>query len=129
MLNRVVLVGRLTKDPDLRYTQSGVATASFTLAVNRQHKNAQGEKEADFINVVAWRQLAELCATYLKKGGQCGLEGRIQTRSYDKDGKRVYVTEVVADNVQFLDSKKSEPSNDPFKDEKTVNINDDDLPF
>jgi single-strand DNA-binding protein len=136
LINRVVLIGRLVKDPELRYTPSGVATCSFTIAVNRQFSNSQGEKEADFIQIVAWRQLAELCANYLKKGSQAGLEGRLQTRSYDnKEGKRVFVVEVVADNVQFLDGNKSEnkqsnQSQDPFaNDSRTIDIADDDLPF
>lgn len=138
MINRVVLVGRLTKDPELRYTPSGVAVATFTLAVNRTFTNSSGDREADFINVVAWRQLAELCANYVKKGSQVGLEGRLQTRSYDgNDGKRVYVTEVVADNIQFLspsNSENSKPTNDykptdPFANSQTVDISDDDLPF
>lgn len=148
MINRVVLVGRLTRDPELRYTPSGVAVTTFTLAVNRTYSNAQGEREADFINIVAWRQLAELCANYLKKGSQAGLDGRLQSRSYDnKEGRRVFVTEVVADNVQFLSpaGERREgggggPSagsgygfdqmDDPFaNDSKTVDISDDDLPF
>jgi len=137
MINRVILVGRLTRDPELRYTPSGVANCSFTLAVDRQFKNAQGEKEADFINVVAWRQTAELCAQYLKKASQTGIDGRLQTRSYDnKEGKRVYVTEVVAENVEFLSPSNSEnrqqaqKTEDPFaNDSKVVNISDDDLPF
>lgn len=136
MINRVVLIGRLTADPSLRYTPSGVAVATFTLAVNRQFTNNQGEKEADFINIIAWRQLAELCANYLKKGSQAGLEGRLQTRSYDnKEGKRVFVVEVVADNVQFLNGNKSEnkqsnKSQDPFaNDSRTIDVSDDDLPF
>jgi single-strand DNA-binding protein len=90
MINRVILVGRLVRDPELRYTPSGVAVATFSLAVNRQFTNAQGEREADFINIVAWRQLAELCANYFKKGSQAALEGRLQTRSYDnREGKKV----------------------------------------
>ncbi|MED4978262.1 single-stranded DNA-binding protein [Geobacillus stearothermophilus] len=101
-MNRVVLVGRLTKDAELRYTSSGVAVASFTLAVNRPFANQQGEREADFVNVVAWRKTAENLANYTKKGSMIGVDGRIQTRSYEKDGRRVYVTEVVADTVQFL---------------------------
>lgn len=135
MINRCVLVGRLTADPSLRYTPSGVAVTTFTLAVNRQFSNNEGEREADFINIVAWRQLAELCANYLKKGSQAGLEGRLQTRSYDnKEGKRVFVVEVVADNVQFLSTnnfEKQQPnqSQDPFSDSKTIDISDDDLPF
>ncbi|MGG2988711.1 single-stranded DNA-binding protein [Geobacillus stearothermophilus] len=101
-MNRVVLVGRLTKDAELRYTPSGVAVASFTLAVNRPFANQQGEREADFVNVVAWRKTAENLANYTKKGSMIAVDGRIQTRSYEKDGRRVYVTEVVADTVQFL---------------------------
>ncbi|MDY0394710.1 single-stranded DNA-binding protein [Virgibacillus halophilus] len=106
MLNRVVLVGRLTKDPDLRYTPSGVAVANFTVACNRPFTNQQGNREADFINCVIWRRPAENLANYMKKGGLIGVDGRIQTRNFDgQDGKRVYVTEVVADSVQFLESK------------------------
>jgi single-strand DNA-binding protein len=106
MLNRVVLVGRLTKDPDLRYTPSGVAVATFTLAVNRAFTNQQGEREADFINCVIWRKQAENVANFLKKGSLAGVDGRLQSRSYeDQSGKRVYVTEVVAESVQFLEPK------------------------
>jgi len=106
MMNRVVLVGRLTKDPDLRYTPSGVAVATFTLAVNRTYTNQQGEREADFINCVIWRKPAENVANFLKKGSLAGVDGRIQTRHYEgQDGKRVYVTEVVAESVQFLEPK------------------------
>ncbi|MBC1858254.1 single-stranded DNA-binding protein [Listeria seeligeri] len=108
MMNRVVLVGRLTKDPDLRYTPAGVAVATFTLAVNRPFKNAQGEQEADFINCVVWRKPAENVANFLKKGSMAGVDGRVQTRNYeDSDGKRVFVTEVVAESVQFLDPKNN----------------------
>jgi len=106
MLNRVVLVGRLTRDPELRYTPNGVAVAQFTLAVNRPFTNQQGEREADFINCVVWRRQAENVANYLKKGSLAGVDGRLQTRSYDgQDGRRVYVTEVVAESVQFLEPK------------------------
>mgnify|MGYP002714764422 FL=1 len=101
-MNRVVLVGRLTKDAELRYTPSGVAVATFTLAVNRPFTNQQGEREADFVNVVAWRKTAENVANYTTKGSLVAIDGRLQTRSYEKDGRRVYVAEVVADNVQFL---------------------------
>ncbi|KMJ60427.1 single-stranded DNA-binding protein [Bacillus sp. LL01] len=108
MLNRVVLVGRLTKDPELRYTPSGVAVATFTLAVNRTFQNQQGEREADFINCVVWRKQAENAANFLKKGSLAGVDGRMQTRNYEgQDGKRVYVTEVVAEGVQFLEPKGS----------------------
>ncbi|CAI9394288.1 Single-stranded DNA-binding protein A [Bacillus sp. T2.9-1] len=112
MMNRVVLVGRLTKDPELRYTPSGVAVATFTLAVNRTFTNQQGEREADFINCVIWRKPAENVANYLKKGSLAGVDGRIQTRSYDgQDGKRVYVTEVLAESVQFLEPRNSSANN------------------
>lgn len=108
MINRVVLVGRLTKDPDLRYTPSGAANCRFTLAVNRSFANAAGEKETDFIQVTVWRKAAENVANYLKKGSLAGVEGRIQTGSYEgQDGKRIYTTEVVADSVQFLEPKNA----------------------
>jgi single-strand DNA-binding protein len=108
MMNRVVLVGRLTKDPELRYTPSGVAVATFTLAVNRTFTNQQGEREADFINCVIWKRPAENVANFLKKGSLAGVDGRIQSRSYEgQDGKRVYVTEVVCESVQFLEPKGS----------------------
>jgi len=150
MINNVVLVGRLTKDIDLRYTESGTAVGNFTLAVNRQFTNQQGEREADFINCVAWRKTAEIIANYTAKGSMIGIQGNIQTRSYDNnEGKRVYVTEVVAQSVSLLDSKKTNegnqqnsnkasnstntPSNigkDPFdKSSQPIDISDDDLPF
>jgi single-strand DNA-binding protein len=108
MMNRVVLVGRLTKDPELRYTPNGVPVATFTLAVNRTFSNQQGEKEADFINCVIWRKAAENVANYLKKGSLAGVDGRIQTRNFEgQDGKRVYFTEVIAESVQFLEPRSS----------------------
>jgi single-strand DNA-binding protein len=108
MMNRVVLVGRLTKDPELRYTPNGVPVATFTLAVNRTFTNQQGEREADFINCVIWRKPAENVANFLKKGSLAGVDGRIQTRNYEgQDGKRVYVTEVQAESVQFLEPRSS----------------------
>ena len=101
-INRVVLIGRLTRDPELRKTQSGTSVCSFTLAVNRR-QNQDGTQEADFINCVAWNKLADNIQLYQKKGNQLGIEGRINTRSYDnQQGQKVYVTEVVAENVQFL---------------------------
>lgn len=106
MLNSICLVGRLTKDAELRYTPSNVAVATFTLAVNRTFKNENGEREADFINCVMWRQQAENLANWAKKGALIGITGRIQTRSYDnQQGQRVYVTEVVAEQFQLLESK------------------------
>ncbi|WP_322962221.1 single-stranded DNA-binding protein [Listeria monocytogenes] len=160
MMNRVVLVGRLTKDPELRYTPAGVAVATFTLAVNRPFKNGQGEQEADFIQCVVWRKPAENVANFLKKGSLAGVDGRVQTRNYEgNDGKRVYVTEIVAESVQFLEPKNnnaegattndyqgeanysnnskttpyradSSQKKDSFADEgKPIDINEDDLPF
>lgn len=112
MLNRVVLVGRLTKDPELRSTPNGVNVGTFTLAVNRTFTNAQGEREADFINVVVFKKQAENVKNYLSKGSLAGVDGRLQTRSYDnKEGRRVFVTEVVADSVQFLDPKNNNKQN------------------
>ena len=103
MLNKVVLIGRLTKDPELRYTTSGVPVTRFTLAVNRNFKNQYGEYDADFIPITVWRGQAENCAKYLAKGRLVAISGRIQTGSYDKDGQRVYTTDVVADEVTFLE--------------------------
>lgn len=140
MLNRVILIGRLTRDPELRYTPSGVATTQFTLAVERTFKN--GDQDADFIPVVTWRQTAEACANYLRKGRLTAVEGRIQVRNYENnEGKRVYVTEVIADNVRFLEynreggqqlERQEEPSRQygaPFDEGKPIDISDDDLPF
>ena len=107
MINRVVLVGRLTRDPELRTTGSGISVATFTLAVDRQYTNAQGERGADFISCVIWRKAAENFCNFTSKGSLVGIDGRIQTRSYDnKDGQRVYVTEVVVDNFALLESRK-----------------------
>ncbi|WP_124728574.1 single-stranded DNA-binding protein [Staphylospora marina] len=155
MINRVILVGRLTRDPELRYTQSGVAVARFTLAVDRNFVNQQGEREADFINIVTWRALAERCATYLKKGSLAGVDGRLRTGKYEnQEGRTVYTTEVVADDVRFLEPKsrsesmasgfgggsapgigggsygRGKPADDPFADDgQPIDISDDDLPF
>lgn len=106
MINSTVLVGRLTRDPELRYTTSNIAVATFSLAVNRTFKDANGERETDFINCVIWRQQAENLANWAKKGALIGITGRIQTRSYEnQQGQRVYVTEVVAENFQMLESR------------------------
>ncbi|MER2111142.1 MAG: single-stranded DNA-binding protein [Solibacillus isronensis] len=111
MINRVVLVGRLTKDPELRYTPSGVPMARFTIAVNRTFSNEQGEREADFISCIAWRKQAENLANFMKKGNLIGVEGRIQTGSFEgQDGKRVYTTDVIADSIQFLEKSNSQQS-------------------
>ena len=102
-MNKVILIGRLTRDPEMRTTPSGVATTSFSIAVQRNYANAQGDREADFINCVAWRKQAENVAKYCTKGSQVAVDGRIQTRNYDaQDGTKRYVTEVIADNVTFL---------------------------
>ena len=106
MINNVVLVGRLTRDPELRTTGSGISVATFTLAVNRQFSNANGQREADFISCVIWRKSAENFCNFTSKGSLVGIQGRIQTRNYDnKDGQRVYVTEVVVDNFSLLESR------------------------
>lgn len=111
-MNKVFLIGRLTRDPELRYTGNNTAVATFSLAVNRNFSNQQGEREADFINIVVWRKQAENVKNYLSQGSQVAIDGRIQTRSYDdKDGQKRYVTEVVADNVEFLGSKNSSNTN------------------
>lgn len=144
MINRVILVGRLTKDPEYRQTPSGVSVATFTLAVSRPFTNSQGEREADFINVVVFRKQAENVNKYLSKGSLAGVDGRIQSRNYENnEGRRVFVTEVVADSVQFMDSKGSNQQNDqsqqqrgqapagdnPFANDNNTNIDDDYLPF
>lgn len=144
MINNVVLVGRITRDPELRYTpQQNQAVATFSLAVNRQFKNANGEREADFINCVIWRQQAENLANWAKKGSLIGLTGRIQTRNYEnQQGQRVYITEVVADSFQMLESKGGAKQNEESQNNTTPNfardtphdiqgteISDDDLPF
>ena len=108
MINNVVLVGRMTKDPELKYTQGGVAVTRFTLAVNRPFTNQQGQREADFVNCVTWRKQAENTANFLRKGSLTGIEGRIQTSNFEgKDGNRVFMTEVVADSVQFLEPRSA----------------------
>lgn len=106
MLNRVILIGRLTRDPELKYTPNGVAVTGFVLAVDRNFKSAQGEKETDFINIVVWRQLAETCQAFLAKGKLAAVDGRLQIRSYeDQNGQKRTVAEVVAENVRFLSPK------------------------
>lgn len=110
-LNKAILIGRLTKDPELRYTSSGVAVTQFTLAVDRQFAREGEERGADFIPIVVWRAAAEACANHLKKGSQVAVDGRIQTRNYENnEGRRVYVTEVVANDVRFLSKAKGNDS-------------------
>lgn len=114
-MNKAILIGRLTKDPELRSTSTGRNVCQFSIAVNRTYTNANGEREADFINCVVWDKQAENLVKYQKKGNQIAVDGRIQTRNYDdKDGKRVYVTEVLVNNVSFLDSKGSANNGNEF---------------
>ena len=146
MINNVTLVGRLTKDVELKYTPANQAVAQFTLAVNRTFKNANGERESDFINCVIWRKSAENFANWVKKGALIGITGRIQTRNYEnQQGQRVYVTEVIAENFQMLESRNQQQGQqqaqpqqatqqqakqpDPFAGGTQTSLNDDDLPF
>ncbi|WP_431307969.1 single-stranded DNA-binding protein [Alicyclobacillus sacchari] len=122
MLNRVILIGRLTADPELRYTNSGTAVASFTLAVDRMRSGQNGERQTDFINIVVWQKQAEVVAQYLQKGRMAAVDGRLQIRTYEnRDGQKVRVAEVVAEGVRFLDrgeggnSAKSTPAAPPVK--------------
>lgn len=135
-MNKVILIGRLTKDPELRYTESNIAVATFTLAVNKNHTNSNGEREADFINIVVWRKQAENVKDYLFKGSKVAIEGTIQTRSYeDNNGQKRYITEIIANSLEFLDSKKDsnskqENDNNPFADfGQQIAIDPDELPF
>lgn len=107
-MNKVCLTGRTTKDIELKYNQNNIAITGFTLAVTRKFKNQNGEYESDFINCIAYKSTAELLNKYVKKGDLLGIEGRIQTRNYEKDGKRVYVTEVIVDSIDFLQAKKDD---------------------
>ena len=143
MINNVTLVGRLTKDVELKYTPANQAVAQFTLAVNRTFKNANGERESDFINCVIWRKSAENFANFVKKGALVGITGRIQTRNYENaQGQRVYITEVVAENFQILESRNQQQGQqqgqvkqqqvkqpDPFSGGTPMSLNDDSLPF
>lgn len=138
MINNVTLVGRLTRDPELRYTPSNIAIATFNMAVNRNFKNQAGEREADFINCMIWRQQAENFASWVKKGNPVGITGRIQTRSYEnQQGQRVYVTEVVADTFQLLEKRDHSANNSNIEEQmpqsfgatNPLDISDDDMPF
>jgi len=140
MINNVVLVGRLTRDPELRKTQSGVSVVNFTLAVNRTFTDQSGERQADFINCVVWRNQADNLARYMRQGSLIGVEGRIQTSSFESEQGTRYVTEVLANSIQFLESKsqtqqqpqqqsQSSNNNDDYYDVSQDIITDDDLPF
>ena len=137
-MNHVVLIGRLTGDPELRYTPNGVAVTNFRIAVDRTFSNSKGEREVDFIPIVVWQKQAENCANYLKKGQMVAVEGRLQVRSYEaKDGQKRWVTEVYANNVQFLSRPKEEgegpagpsPAKTGGETDDFGEINLDDLPF
>ena len=146
MINNLTLIGRLTKDVELKYTPANQAVAQFTLAVNRTFKNANGERESDFINCVIWRKSAENFANFAKKGALIGITGRIQTRNYEnQQGQRVYITEVIAENFQMLESRNQQQGQqqaqtqqatqqqakqpDPFAGGSPMSLNDDSLPF
>lgn len=121
MINNVVLVGRLTKDCDLRYTSSGIAVATFNLAVNRNFTGQNGERETDFISCVVWRKPAETIANYTKKGSLIAIDGRLQTRNYEnQQGQRIYVTEVIVENFQFLESKEVTENRQQNSNQQTV---------
>ncbi|KOS04094.1 single-stranded DNA-binding protein [Paenibacillus polymyxa] len=127
MLNLSVLIGRLTRDPELKYTPSGIANTTFTLAVDNPYSK---DKDADFIPIVVWRQQAEACANYLRKGRLCAVEGRISVRNYEKDGRKVYVTEVIANNVRFLERPDNGGQQLERQDpDYTSGVSDYDLPF
>jgi single-strand DNA-binding protein len=138
MINKVILVGRITKDPEVKYTASNIAVSTFSLAVPRAFADNSGEKNTDFIQCVVWRKQAENLGHYVKKGALLGVEGRIQNRSYEQNGERRYITEVVCDSVQFLDTRAEVDANynspeikeDPlFESSKKLNVSEDDLPF
>ena len=136
MINNATLIGRLTRDAELRYTPSNIATAQFNIACNRNFKNANGEYDADFINCVMWREQAERFCNWTKKGMLVGITGRIQTRSYEgNDGKRVYVTEVVAENFQVLEKRDNTANQNGMTEQMPPNyanpmdIDESDLPF
>lgn len=130
MLNQVVLIGRLTDSPELRYTPNGVAIAKFTLAVERPFKSQSGEREVDFIDIVVWRRQAELAANHLDKGRLVAVEGRLQVRSYDvQDGSKRKAYEVVADSIQYLDKPKDGQAQQPEQEQGYSGSYEDDLPF
>lgn len=128
MLNRVVLIGRLPRDPELSYIPSGDSVAKFTLAVDRGFTNRQGERETDFIPIVAWKKLGENVCKYTAKGSLVAVDGRMQVRSYEQDGQQRYITEVVAGDVRFLDHRKNSDESD-YKGYQGTVVDDDDIPF
>ena len=133
-MNKCILIGNLTKDPELSTTTNGVAVCRFSIAVSRRYSNADGERETDFLNIVVWRSLGENCHKFLKKGSKVGVVGNIQSRSYDAaDGTKRYVTEIVAEEVEFLSTRNAEdgvrPSTGSDEVAKLQPIDDDGLPF
>lgn len=129
-MNKAILIGRTTRDAEVRSTQSGKEVAIFTLAVDRDYKNAQGEREADFIPCVAWGKLAEICGKYLTKGKQCAVAGRIQVRNYeDNNGQKRYVTEIVVSDLQLLGSRQDGQAQEPSGFTPVAEGEDDTLPF
>lgn len=134
-MNKVILIGNLTKDPEISTTPNGVSVCRFTLAVTRKYANAEGEREADFINIVVWRALAENCHKFLRKGSKAAVVGNIQSRSYDAtDGTKRYVTEVIAEEVEFISTKNNDNASEYKKESKEEvtklqPIDDNDLPF
>lgn len=129
MINQTVLVGRITRDPELKRTQSNISYVRFTLAVNRSFKDESGETQADFISCIAWRAQAENLARFMKQGSQIGLVGRIQTGSYESDKGTIYTTDVVADNIQFLESKPKQDNKGNDYYEQEAPLDDSGLPF
>lgn len=130
-MNKAIIIGNLTKDPELTQTTSGISVCRFTLAVSRKFTNAEGERETDFLNIIVWRNLADNCHKYLKKGSKAAVTGSIQTRSYDaQDGSKRYVTEIVAEEVEFVGAKMNEGSKEEVsKLEPIADDDGDDLPF
>lgn len=129
-MNKVILIGNLTRDPELNTTPSGVSVCKFSIAVQRRFVNSEGEREADFINIVAWRGLGENCHKYLRKGSKAAVVGNIQTRSYEADdGTKRYVTEIVAEEVEFVGTKKSEEGEEEQEKPVLTPVEDNNLPF
>ncbi|MEG1751916.1 MAG: single-stranded DNA-binding protein [Clostridia bacterium] len=129
-MNKVFLIGNLTKDPEIATTNNGISVCKFSLAVSRRFQNSEGERETDFMNIVVWRSLAELCHKFLKKGAKCAVSGSIQNRSYEAtDGTKKYYTDIVADEVEFLGTKQGGSSENKKEVSELDPVEDDDLPF
>ena len=124
-MNKIILIGNLTKDPELSQTNNGIAYCKMSIAVNRDFANANGERQADFFNIMTWRGLAENCKKYLSKGKKIAVSGRVETRTYEQDGVKKYMTEVIADDIEFLSPRSAEQAETP----QAEVVDDDDLPF